>query len=222
MKIIKIIKKILNCPDFLKSNLSFAQEGEDLILLDLLNNPTSGFYVDVGAFDPVRFSNTKIFYDRGWRGINIEPTLDKIKKFNKKRPNDINISCGIAKNQEERVFYRLNEPALNTFNKDNVKKYEAAGYKLIDQKLLPIKPLQMILDDCKVGKISFMSIDVEGLEMEVLASNNWTKYRPKVVLVEVHEKLEDILESEIFKFMKSQNYSLVAKTVRTAFFKLSV
>ncbi|MCX2716544.1 hypothetical protein OQH61_02215 [Helicobacter sp. MIT 21-1697] len=79
-------------------NKSYAQQGEDLILQEMLNNIQYGFYVDVGAHHPFRFSNTYLFYQKGWKGINIDAMPNSMKLFSRFRPRDINIECGIALN----------------------------------------------------------------------------------------------------------------------------
>lgn len=77
---------------------SYAIQGEDLILRELFEYAKSGFYVDVGAHHPFRFSNTYLFYKVGWRGLNIDAMPNSMKLFNRFRPRDINIECGVAFN----------------------------------------------------------------------------------------------------------------------------
>lgn len=77
---------------------SYAQQGEDLILREILNYASTGFYVDVGAHHPFRFSNTYLFYKQGWRGINIDAMPGSMTLFHRFRPRDINIECGVANN----------------------------------------------------------------------------------------------------------------------------
>jgi len=215
MKILKILKKAFRVSDFLKSSISFAQEGEDLLLADLFGDKKNGFYVDVGAYDPVRFSNTKMFYDRGWSGVNIEPNLEQIKKFYKKRPRDTNLCYAVGKKGTAKYF-EFQEGALNTFSADNAQKYLQEGYALKSQYDKEIRPLSELID---AKKIDFMTIDVEGLEMEVLLTMNWD-YPPEVMLIEIHGDIEDVLSSQVYHFLKNIGYSLIAKTRRTCIFTL--
>lgn len=219
MKIIKIIKKLLRNKDFLKARLSYAQEGEDLIIDDLLAGQKNGFYVDVGACDPIRFSNSKLFYDKGWKGINIEPTPNGIAKFYKKRPRDINIQCAIGNITQSRPFYVFEDPALNTFSEERAKNCQQAGYKLKEIINVKIDSLRNILSNHQ-GTIDFMTIDVEGLEMEVLNSHDWSK-KPRIILIEIHDILEKILTNPLYIFLNEKGYQLVAKTTRTCFFKIN-
>ena len=97
---------------------SWSQEGEDLILARIFGDKPDGFYVDVGAHHPQRFSNTYYFYRRGWRGINIDAMPGSMLAFNRLRPLDINIELGIGSQPGKLNFYMFNEPALNGFAKD--------------------------------------------------------------------------------------------------------
>lgn len=94
---------------------TYSQHQEDLQVDKILNFRDNGFYVDIGAYDPVRFSNTKRFYDRGWHGINIEPDPVRFLKFQKHRPRDINIQIGIAKEEGVLNFYKFKTNTLSTF-----------------------------------------------------------------------------------------------------------
>jgi hypothetical protein len=103
--------------DFAAEFASYAQEGEDRVLLRLLEPlKKSGFYVDVGAHHPVRFSNTYFFYLRNWHGINIDPLPGSMALFNRDRPRDINLELAIASEEQTLNYYMCNEPALNTFS----------------------------------------------------------------------------------------------------------
>src|SRR5690349_18351333 len=75
---------------------SYSQEGEDMVLRRVFEHKAHGFYVDVGAHHPMRFSNTYFFYRRGWRGINIDARPGSKREFDRARPRDINVECGVA------------------------------------------------------------------------------------------------------------------------------
>jgi len=95
---------------------SFSQEGEDMILQRIFSGKNDGFFVDVGAHHPTRFSNTYLFYLKGWRGINIDAAPGSMTAFRKVRPADINIECPVSDKSDIATFYIFNEPALNTFS----------------------------------------------------------------------------------------------------------
>lgn len=203
--------------------VSYAQEGEDLLLDRIFEYAPTGFYIDVGAHHPKRFSNTYIFYKKGWRGINIDAMPNSMKLFQKIRPYDINLELGISKTKQTLTYYMFDEPALNGFNKKlSEERNNSTSYKLISKTDVPTLPLSELLDTYLplVLEISFMSIDVEGLDLEVLESNDWFKYRPNVILVEIlHSTLEDIFKSAIHKFLSEKNYGVYCKTPNTVIYK---
>jgi FkbM family methyltransferase len=160
---------------------SYAQGGEGLILRRIFEYKTTGFYVDVGAHHPFRFSNTYRFYLRGWRGINIDPMPGSMRLFNKFRKRDINLELAVGENEDTLIYYMFNEPALNTFDEGLAKTRDGKNGYYIHTKL-PIKvyPLSKILDEYlpREQEIDFLNVDVEGKDFEVIKSNNWNKFRP--------------------------------------------
>jgi len=205
-------------------NRSWSQEGEDLILRRIFEKKTKGFYIDVGAHHPKRFSNTFLFYELGWHGINIDALPGSQQLFDKMRPADINIEIGIAEEDATLNYYIFNEPALNGFSKDLSEERDSFNteYKILDIKKIKVSPLSYVLNSYLPDKqvIDFMTIDVEGLDLEVLKSNDWTKYRPKYVLVEVlNESLAKTQSSSIGRFMSDVGYEIYCKSANTVFFK---
>jgi len=202
---------------------SYSQEGEDMILRRLFEKYQKGFYVDVGAHHPMRFSNTYFFYKKGWNGINIDAMPNSMKPFNKIRPRDINIEKPVSDKKQTLTYYAFNEPALNGFSKELSQ--ERAGkdnnYHIIFEEDIETSTLTEILDDNlpKEQEIDFLSIDVEGLDFMVLKSNDFNKYKPKVILIEIlGSSLSDIESNEISMFLKEKNYSIYAKAVNTVMF----
>ncbi len=210
-------------PDNLRySEFSFAQEGEDMILRRFLGNKTDGFFVDIGAHHPIRFSNTYRFYLDGWRGINVDAMPGSMLPFQKKRPRDINLEVPVSDKKEVLKFYIFNEPALNTFSEKEAQAKDGKNnYKITDVKELQTVTLEDILHEhLPTGQqIDFMSVDVEGLDLRVLQSNNWEKYRPEYLLVEdLMSDVSDSLEGPLYKFLHSKDYKLVARAYNTAFY----
>ena len=207
-------------------NISYSQEGEDLLLNRIFSNKNKGFYIDVGAHHPIRFSNTYLLSKKGWNGINIDAMPGSMKLFNQKRPNDINLECPISDKQEELVFYIFNEPALNTFSKEEaIKKDGIDGYRIISQKKLCTKTLTEILlkNVKKDQKIDFITVDVEGFDLKVLKSIDLKIFQPEIILIEDLSKSIDLetffKKSEINKYLKKFNYTFFMKTYNTMFFK---
>jgi FkbM family methyltransferase len=204
---------------------SYAQEGEDLILAELFAGKRDGFFVDVGAHHPRRFSNTYHFYRfRGWRGINIDAMPGCMKAFDRRRPRDINIEAGVSDVPATLPFFVFNEPALNTFDPALAAELNAIdGYRIVRRAELRTTTLRSLLDrHLPPGQaIDFLSIDVEGLDGQVLRSNDWDRHRPAVVLVEDNaaKSLLDLAGSATTAYLRDRGYEPVAKTLRTVFYR---
>jgi FkbM family methyltransferase len=202
---------------------SYSQEGEDMILKRLFGGQLTGFYLDVGAHHPMRFSNTYYFYKIGWSGINIDAMPNSMHLFKKKRPKDINIEIAISDKKQVLTYYAFNDSALNGFSKELSKERvnKNDNYHIIFERDLETSTLTEILDrNLPVNQeIDFLSIDVEGLDFMVLQSNDFKKYKPKVILIEIlGSSLKVIQNNKITKFLNQYNYSIYAKTVNTVFF----
>lgn len=202
--------------------VSYAQEGEDLILRRVFEDQRKGFYIDVGAHHPQRFSNTCLFYQAGWSGINIDAAPGSMRLFQRLRPRDTNLELAVGEPAPPKTFYVFNEPALNTFDPKHVKEYQSSGYRVVAQISVPVRALRDILDEhlAPGRRIDFLSIDVEGLDLEVLQSNDWHRFRPTCILVEtLHQDTMAATASPTGQFLRDQGYVLFAKTPNTSFFK---
>lgn len=223
-KIIEFLKNKLCAECEFSNKHSYSQEGEDLILLRHFGNKKNGSYVDVGAHHPKRFSNTYCFYLRGWRGINIDANQDAIELFNRDRPEDVNIFQPISLRKEKLKYYVFNEPALNTFDKNRAIKIQddlTNSYEITKTIELMTKNLTEVLDSLNIPKsISFLSIDVEGLDFQVIQSLDLNIYHPEIILIESldNNNLETDLDSDMTKYLKNFNYSLYNKTFFTCFY----
>jgi FkbM family methyltransferase len=199
---------------------SFSQFGEDRILESIFKNQAEGFYIDVGAFDPIRYSNTNIFYKNGWKGINIEPNPEKIKIFDRLRPRDINLNVGISDEETEMHYYQYASGATNRFlPSSETNKLSVRGEEPISSTKISVKTLSTILQKYlpKTSKIDFLSIDCEGLDLNVLKGNNWDLYRPRIIAI---EDLSVTRDSSIEEFLNRQGYTLIGLTGLTKIFKL--
>ena len=219
-----LINKVLK--KYFHLNPVYSQEGEDTILERIFDGKNNGFFVDVGAHHPKRFSNTYLLYLKGWRGINIEPMPGIKKKFDRIRPKDINLALGISEKARELTYHIFNETALNTFSEKEATIKDGSNngkYHLLKKLKIATLPLAEVLKKYLPAKqeIDFMTIDVEGLDLEVIKSNDWNKYRPKIVLTEDLNRyyFEDMEKSEIYQLMKENGYKLLTKTYNTLFFE---
>jgi FkbM family methyltransferase len=202
---------------------TYSQEGEDIILSKIFSNQKRGFYVDVGAYHPKKNSTTYKLYKKGWRGINIEPRPISKKLFDLMRKRDINLQMGVYSKKNTLTYYIFTSYPMNTFDKETAKERIDEGItKLIKKEKIPVDTLSNILDK-KLPKnisIDYMNIDVEGADFEVLKSNNWIKYKPKIITIEIIGLgIKSTLESKENKFLEEKGYTLVCKLLNTCIYK---
>ncbi|MCM4161412.1 FkbM family methyltransferase [Antarcticibacterium flavum] len=198
----------------------FSQGGEDAILYGIfykkIKKGTTGFFVDVGAYHPFIHSNTYLFYLKGWRGINIDANPGSMKEFKKKRPRDINLELGISDKNGYSTFYVLHEDStMNTFSAANLQEHNMLQ-AVEKKKKIETRTLESVLDEYseEFTEIDLFSIDVEGFDQVVLESNNWSKYRPKVIVVEMNcSDIHDVMKHEISLFLYKKEYKIVAKNL---------
>ncbi|MCK4664231.1 MAG: FkbM family methyltransferase [Bacteroidales bacterium] len=222
----KRLKEFINRTEFSKyQNLpSYSVNGEDLLLYSYLKDIKKGFYVDIGAHHPFRFSNTFLFYQLGWSGINIDALPGSMTLFNKFRNRDINLEIGISSKKEILTYYQFEENAYNTFSKEFANKYIKNNIKLVEKHSITTYPLKDILDKyLNTFEITFLCIDVEGLDLAILQSNNWDKYKPKYIFVEENNvELFKIENNSIVNFLKEKKYELLSVYKNNLFFKLII
>jgi FkbM family methyltransferase len=169
----------------IQQNQSFSQKGEDRIIFELLGYPSRGFYVDVGAYHPMTFSNTYYFYLRGWRGINIEPMPHHYKLFVQDRMRDINLNCGVGRVSDNLTFYQLDPETLSTFSQAEAERVaQLPDHRLVQKYPVEVRSLRDIFEEQQPPIIDFLSIDVEGGEMDVLEGNDWSRWCPRVIVLE--------------------------------------
>lgn len=203
-------------PTAVYSQKSYSQEGEDLMVDRLLAGKKSGFYVEVGAHHPFRFSNTYFFYKKGWSGICIDPLPGIKKSFNKCRPRDLFLEVGVSAKEATLEYFMFNEPALNTFDLSiAAERNGLRGYRLIESRKINTFTLEKILKNNIPlhQKIDLLSVDVEGLDLEVLKSNDWELFSPKVIIAEcLTTLLDEVGADSVYIFLKSKGYKLYGKS----------
>lgn len=168
--------------------ISFAQNREDVLLWRALGHVEKGFYIDIGANDPVEHSVTKAFYDRGWRGLNVEPVRQWFDKLVAARPRDINLQIAAGAEQGVMTLYEVADTGLSTSRKSVAERHGDNGFAHV--------PVQVQVDTVsnlcalwEIEDVHFLKIDVEGAEREVLLGIDFTKLRPWIVLAESTEPL---------------------------------
>ena len=192
-------------------SISFAQNREDIIISAFFADVKKGFYVDVGANHPLYHSVTKLFYDKGWKGINIEPNPKLFEQINKHRSTDINLMTGISDrngNLTLRVYHsRDGLEGISTMSEEMQKDYlsnenlDNKDYTDIEVKVTTLKEIFTLH---KTKHIHFMKVDVEGYEYEVLKGNDWGKFRPELLCIESSHIVKDWRP-----ILKQANYNFV-------------
>lgn len=165
------------------TKVSYAQNYEDIMLWRALKHIEQGFYVDVGANDPIIDSVTKLFYDAGWNGINIDPVEKFIEKYHILRERDVNIPKAVSDEKGVMQLWQCDIPGWSTLDRTVAAKHESEGYKGYWSEV-SIDTLSAVLDEQDFSDIHFLKVDVEGAEYPVLRGNDWTRYRPWIVLIE--------------------------------------
>ena len=183
---------------------SYSQFGEDVVVASLLEAPT-GFYVDVGAFHPVQISNTYLLYRRGWRGLVIDADPDFVPRFRRRRPRDFPVHAAVAEQSQERRF--VITPAGVSSHLQDLARPETKdrSTRIIT---LQTRTLRSLLDEhLPAGQaIDFLNVDCEHADLEVLRSNDWGRYRPRVIAVEDHQAAS---ASDICRLLTGQHYEPV-------------
>jgi FkbM family methyltransferase len=164
--------------------ISYAQNFEDVMLWRALKRIKRGFYVDVGANDPDLDSVTKAFYERGWRGINVEPVPEWAEKLREKRPEDVNLQVAAAAETGELMLYELPGTGLSTSRISIATRGAAVHGMQLVERLVRADTLTAICSRVGVTPIHFLKIDVEGAERDVLEGLDLSIIRPWIILVE--------------------------------------
>lgn len=204
---------------------AYSQEGEDLVLQRIFEKQLEGIYVDVGAHHPFRFSNTQLLHERGWRGINIDAMPGSMAMFRRFRPHDINLELGIGVEHRTLEFHVFQEAALNTFDSTLAGDRIAMGWKRERTVPVPCLPLKEVLVQHlpALGKstIDLLTIDVEGFDFDVLRSNDWDRFRPRALVVEILDQdLATMVRSPVAEFLSGLGYSAFAKLNHSVVFLL--
>lgn len=200
---------------------SYSQCGEDMLVYyffyQILGKDRIN-YLDLGANDPVWLSNTFFFYENGARGTLVEPNTNLTNKAEILRPGDEVINAGVGVTDGTLDYYMLDANTLNTCSKEEAENYESLGHKIIDVRQIPIIGVNKLLS--RIGRLDFMSLDVEGIDFDILKAIDYEKYAPGCICIETAEYLGGKREDfdEIKEFLAGKGYMIFADTyINTVF-----
>jgi FkbM family methyltransferase len=213
--IIRILRKI----KYILTKTSFSQSGEDAIVRFLFNSfgKKSIEYLDLGTNTPDLGNNTYYFYKNGGKGVCVEADINLINKIKSIRSRDVVINAGVSVSENKfATFYLLSESALNTFNEEEaIQRSKSGKYQIINKIQVPLKKINDIIIENFVKYPDFLSIDIEGLDFEVLSTLNFDVYPIPVICVETccySESYKKIKDNRIIDLMLSNGYMIYADT----------
>ncbi|MGC4118204.1 MAG: glycosyltransferase [Myxococcales bacterium] len=204
------------------ANMSYSQYGEDMVLRAIFHRfPPNyrGFYVDIGANHPTRRSNSFHFYERGWRGICIDPIPLGAERFRKARPRDAFLPVGVAEKNRQMTYYMFKEPCFNTFSEEQARSYD---FRWEQEASVSVRPLRDLLEENlpRGQVIDFLTIDAEGMDLVVARSNDWTKFRPRAVVAESAGTgdVKKAVATPLSRYMGNRGYVVSACTPGAIYF----
>lgn len=190
--------------------VSYAQNGEDVMLFRALRGLPRGFYIDVGAGDPEADSVTCAFYQRGWYGINLEPAPGTFERLAAARPRDINLKLAAGDRNGTIGFFVVDGGnGLSTTEARHVEMLRKSGWD-VDETEVPVRTLASIVAEHGRGDVHFLKVDTEGGERAVLAGADLRRFRPWIILIEAtepntqittHHTWEDLLIDADYHFV---------------------
>jgi len=220
-----IIRRFLRQEDDYK--ISYSQCGEDLIVAFVFGAlKLSGWtYLDIGAHHPTEISNTYLFYSKGHRGVCVEPDPTLFAEIKRVRAEDVCLNVGVGANEETAAdFFVMTSKSLNTFSKTDAERYRTYAQQDIETVIrLPLVSINTLAEKYFEPHPNFVSLDIEGLDFEVLRTFDFERFRPEVFCIETLTYTTDKTErkiTEIMELMTSKGYFSYADTfINTIFVK---
>jgi FkbM family methyltransferase len=198
--------------------ISFSQSGEDLIVdyIFKVRGLDTFSYLDIGANHPSYINNTYAFYLKGCWGVNIEPNPKMIEKFKALRPKDISIEAGASIENGELIYYQMETPELNTFSKEHAEYMVERGHTIIREMSIPVYTINHIIEHNFKGLTpNVIFIDAEGMDLVLLKSIDFDRFKPEVLCVEsvtYETNGRGVKDTELIEYISGKDYMMYADT----------
>jgi len=205
--------------NYLKSSYSF--EGSDLIASSLLREVHNGVYIDVGANHPALHNNTKIFYDRGWRGLAIDGNEEFCNLWHKDRPRDIFITALISNNVRNVEFNIYPDKTISSIDPSAIGRYSSRFLEdeITTQRKTTTTLSNLLKKHIPNEEVHLMSVDIEGEDLNCLLGAELTNWKPGLIIIETKNlSLYNVKQNIIVDYLTDIGYRLIAKTPLDAFF----
>jgi FkbM family methyltransferase len=195
----------------------YSQHGEDFLINKIFNGKKNGFYVEIGCLDGIEYSNTYFFEKKGWNGICVEAHKDFIEMLRKNRSQAQIVHCAVGeKDQDDVTFYANKLGSLSTLDKNEEERWKqsySSFFTGFEEQHVKMRTLTTIFDESNVKEIDFISLDIEGYEVQALTGLDLKKYRPRLFIIEYKDedhkaKLESILFPNEYKFLATLGCNL--------------
>ena len=190
---------------------SFSHNLEDLIVHKHLNFISKGVYIDIGAHVNKRFNNTyRLYKYYDWVGHNLEPNPQLFRQIENSRENDKYHNIGITDKNDIMDFFIFSPDTLSTFSKEMSLIYKKK-FKLISTIQVKTNTLSQFIKNNKILHCDFLNIDTEGYELQILKSNDWNFFSPKIICIEHSGYGQKNNTEEISDFLILRDYKLIHK-----------
>jgi FkbM family methyltransferase len=195
--------------------LSYSQFGEDITAANLLRNLKTGFYVDIGAYHPLKHSNTALLHINGWQGVTVEPEMGGARAFHRFRPHAINVRAAIHNEKDSVTLYKFRGGLSNTTMEDRAKDLRESK-EVVGEEVVPALRLNDVFErHVPEGvHVNYLSVDIEGYDTEAILAFDLAKYLPDVVCIEIHRPdMMALGDNAAVGFMSRHGYQLYAINV---------
>tara|TARA_B100001027_G_C16258317_1_gene328097 strand:- start:539 stop:1237 length:699 start_codon:yes stop_codon:yes gene_type:complete len=210
LKLFYFFYKILKIFRNSKKKTHLGEFGEDIFVRRFFKKTSKGFYVDVGAYHPIKGSLTYDLYKNNWTGMNIDLSKISIDLFKISRPKDINLRNAITDFDGKTFFYESSpiNQQNSLIENYNAEKIEIDCYKL-----------NSILENHKIQKVDYLNIDAEGNDFKVISTFDFKKYKPSLVSIEYNNyNFENLMDSDINILLEKNDFKIVSKFGVTCFY----